>query len=96
MYNIGEKPGKGTYACTNCSWRVRQTMIATACHLVATAARGKIRYVRLTEGHCNGLPLFMEARNVYLGTHFYELLNVRPPQERLDAARDLPPKVRIT
>lgn len=29
------------------------------------------------------------------GTHFYELLkNVRPPQERLDAARDLPPKVR--
>lgn len=30
-----------------------------------------------------------------LGTHFEELLkNIRPPQERLDAARDLPPKVR--
>src|SRR5687767_8998211 len=30
-----------------------------------------------------------------LGTHFDELLkNTRPPQERLDAARDLPPKVR--
>lgn len=30
-----------------------------------------------------------------LGTHFTELLsNIRPPQERLDAARDLPPKVR--
>ena len=30
-----------------------------------------------------------------LGTHFDELLkNIRPPQERLDAARDLPPKVR--
>jgi hypothetical protein len=30
-----------------------------------------------------------------LGTHFDELLkNTRPPQERLNAARDLPPKVR--
>jgi hypothetical protein len=30
-----------------------------------------------------------------LGTHFQELLeNIRPPQNRLDAARDLPPKVR--
>lgn len=30
-----------------------------------------------------------------LGTHFDELLkNIRPPQERLDAARDLPPLVR--
>jgi hypothetical protein len=22
-HDIGEKPGKGTYCCTNCSWRVR-------------------------------------------------------------------------
>lgn len=22
-YNIGEKPGKGTYACTSCGWQVR-------------------------------------------------------------------------
>ena len=22
MYSIGEKPGKGTYCCSNCSWRV--------------------------------------------------------------------------
>jgi hypothetical protein len=22
MYNIGEKPGKGTYCCTTCGWRV--------------------------------------------------------------------------
>ena len=22
MYNIGEKPGKGTYCCTKCGWRV--------------------------------------------------------------------------
>lgn len=30
-----------------------------------------------------------------LGTHFTKLLkNIRPPQERLDAARDLPPQVR--
>ena len=21
-YNIGEKPGKGTYCCTSCNWRV--------------------------------------------------------------------------
>lgn len=32
---------------------------------------------------------------MFLGTHFRELLqNIRPPQERLDAARDLPPLVR--
>ncbi|MDQ2997546.1 MAG: nucleotidyltransferase, partial [Chloroflexota bacterium] len=30
-----------------------------------------------------------------LGTHFTVLLqNIRPPQERLDAARDLPPLIR--
>lgn len=23
MYNVGEKPGKGTYKCTNCDWQVR-------------------------------------------------------------------------
>ena len=23
MYNIGEKPGKGTYCCTNCGQQVR-------------------------------------------------------------------------
>ncbi len=23
MHSIGEKPGKGTYACTNCNWQVR-------------------------------------------------------------------------
>lgn len=23
MYNVGEKPGKGTYKCTNCDWTVR-------------------------------------------------------------------------
>jgi hypothetical protein len=29
------------------------------------------------------------------GTHFDDLLsNIMPPKERLDAARDLPPKVR--
>ena len=22
MYNIGEKPGKGTYCCTSCNWEV--------------------------------------------------------------------------
>lgn len=22
MYDIGEKPGKGTYVCTKCGWRV--------------------------------------------------------------------------
>jgi ribosomal protein S27AE len=22
MYDIGEKPGKGTYCCTNCDWSV--------------------------------------------------------------------------
>jgi hypothetical protein len=22
MYNIGEKPGVGTYCCTNCGWHV--------------------------------------------------------------------------
>ena len=22
MYDIGEKPGRGSYCCTNCSWRV--------------------------------------------------------------------------
>ena len=22
MYSIGEKPGKGSYCCTNCNWRV--------------------------------------------------------------------------
>ena len=22
MYNIGEKPGKGSYCCTNCGWQV--------------------------------------------------------------------------
>lgn len=22
MYNVGEKPGKGTYCCTNCDWEI--------------------------------------------------------------------------
>ena len=22
MHNVGEKPGKGTYCCTNCNWKV--------------------------------------------------------------------------
>ncbi len=22
MYNVGEKPGKGTYCCTDCDWKV--------------------------------------------------------------------------
>lgn len=22
MYNVGEKPGRGRYCCTNCDWKV--------------------------------------------------------------------------
>lgn len=41
MYNVGEKPGKGTYKCTNCDWTVRLDDNSDRLPPVESAARVK-------------------------------------------------------
>ena len=47
MYNIGEKPGKGTYCCTRCNWRVTLDDNSDPLPPCGTCGSGQqIRYIR--------------------------------------------------
>lgn len=43
MHDIGEKPGRGRYCCTNCNWSVYLDNADDRLHLAGAAARGSTR-----------------------------------------------------
>jgi len=43
MHDIGEKPGKGKYACTKCGWQVRLDDDSDRLHLVVIVEKDRKR-----------------------------------------------------